>query len=242
MLPRRSRVCRTRSRRSSSDRARQQLRTYCVHARQLTCLRWFIVGELQLLLSEVVLTQPGYSPPSEEASLITRIRAGDESAYEWLYREHHEPLWRFAYTLVRSPAIAEELVHDVFLALWRDRAQWRVSTSPRLWLYGAVRNRAMNHLRHERVVSEVAQRETVVAMGAPPTDPHSAVEARELDERVHRALSGVSERRRLAMTLRWRHDFTPAEIADVLGTTQEAVRVLLTRARQDLAELVRDDP
>jgi RNA polymerase sigma-70 factor (ECF subfamily) len=141
---------------------------------------------------------------------------------------------------VHSSAVAEELVHDVFLAVWRDRASWNVNTSPRLWLYGAVRNRAMNHLRHERVVAEVALREPVIAMGAPPIDPQSEVEARELDERVSRALSGVSERRRLAMTLRWRHDFTPAEIAEVLGTTQQAVRVLLTRARRDLADLVGD--
>lgn len=157
-----------------------------------------------------------------------------------MYLEYHERLWRFAYTLVRSSAVAEELVHDVFLALWRDRTHWRVTTSPRLWLYGAVRNRALNHRRHERVAGDVAQREPVVAMGEPPVDPHSAVEAHELDERVSRALSSVSERRRIAMTLRWRHDFSPAEIAEVLGTTQEAVRVLITRARQELAELVRD--
>jgi RNA polymerase sigma-70 factor (ECF subfamily) len=130
------------------------------------------------------------------------------------------------------------LVHDVFLALWRDRAHWHVTTSMRLWLYGAVRNRAMNHLRHERVVSQVVQRDAPIAMGAPPADAHAEVEARELDERVDRALANVSERRRIALTLRWRHDFSPAEIANVLGTTPEAVRVLLVRARQDLASIV----
>lgn len=165
-----------------------------------------------------------------------------------MYLEYHESLWRFAYTLVRSAEIAEDLVHDIFLALWRDRARWRVTTSVRLWLYGAVRNRAMNHLRHERVVSAVALRESgvggderPVAMGAPPMDPHTAVEASELDARVDRALSNVSERRRLALTLRWRHQFSPAQIAEVLGTTPEAVRVLLLRARHDLEELIRPD-
>lgn len=177
----------------------------------------------------------------DERSVIARIQAGDESAGEWLYLRYHEALWRFAYTLVRSSAVAEELVHDVFLALWRDRAHWRVTTSARLWLYGAVRNRAMNYLRHERVVSSAAHDDVRIAMSAPPADVEAAVEARELDDRVARALASVPERRRIAMTLRWRHELTPAEIAEVLGTTPEAVRVLLTRARQDLASLIGDD-
>jgi len=205
---------------------------------------------------EVVLSVPDLrSTPhplqpltSGDAGVVARIRAGDEATYESLYLEYHESLWRFAYTLVRSAEIAEELVQDIFLALWRDRARWRVTTSIRLWLYGAVRNRAMNHRRHERVVAMAAVMESALdegerpaGMGAPPIDPQAALEASELDERVDRALALVSERRRIAMTLRWRHQFTPSEIAEVLGTTPEAVRVLLVRARQDLEALVQDE-
>ena len=191
-------------------------------------------------VTEILSTQALHAPALDDAGIVARIRGGDEAAFERLYLQYHAPLWRFAYTLVRSGAVAEDLVHDVFLALWRDHPRWHVTTSARLWLYGAVRNGALNHLRHERVVSSVAD-DVPIAMGAPPPDAHAAVVAHELDERVDRALAGVSERRRIAMTLRWRHDFTPAEIASVLDTTPEAVRVLLARARQDLAALVRDD-
>jgi RNA polymerase sigma-70 factor (ECF subfamily) len=75
-------------------------------------------------------------------------------------------------------------------------------------------------------------------MGQPPQDAHEAVEAGELDDIVERALHGLPERRRLAMTLRWKHDLSPLEIARVLGTTPESVRVLLTRARQELRALL----
>ena len=205
--------------------------------------------EVALSVPDLRTTQHALQPlASPDATLSARIRAGDEAAYESLYLEYHESLWRFAYTLVRSAEIAEELVQDIFLALWRDRTKWRVTTSIRLWLYGAVRNRAMNHRRHERVVATVALRESALdegdrpaGMGVPPMDPHTALEASELDERIDRALATVSERRRIAMTLRWRHQFTPAEIAEVLATTPEAVRVLLVRARQDLESLVRSD-
>jgi RNA polymerase sigma-70 factor (ECF subfamily) len=183
---------------------------------------------------------------SEEADWIARIRSGDEPACEALYRRYHEALWRFAYAQVRSADVAEELVHEVFLALWRDRAQWEVTTSARAWLYGAVRNQAMKHLRHERVVARFAERGARHAAGADggsamiahAGDVQRALEGREVDAAVERAIAALPERRRIAMTLRWRHELGAPEIARVLGTTPEAVRVLLTRARHELAGLL----
>jgi RNA polymerase sigma factor (sigma-70 family) len=77
-----------------------------------------------------------------------------------------------------------------------------------------------------------------VAMGAPAADAHRALEEGETDRLVTEALAGLPERRRVAMTLRWKHGLGGPEIARVMGTTPEAVRVLLTRARQELAALL----
>lgn len=184
------------------------------------------------------------APPSDEQQLIARIRAGDEEAFGALYLAHHDALWRFAYGYVRSRDVAEELVQDVFLALWSARAEWEVRTKARAWLYAAVRHQALNHLRHERVAARLLDASSAdparpaVAMGAPPPDAHEAVEAGELDDALARALEELPERRRAAMTLRWKHDLSPLEIARALGTSPEAVRVLLTRARQELAGLL----
>jgi len=199
------------------------------------------------------------TPPTPAAghdlALIAALRAGDEAACEALYVAYHDALWRFAYAQVRSVEVAEDLVHEVFLALWRDRAELEVAMSVRAWLYGAVRNQVLKHVRHERVVARLADRTSdrsgaapsaaspaearAVAMGVPPTDAHAALEAKELDEAIAQALAALPERRRLAMTLRWTHDLAAPEIARVLDTTPEAVRVLLTRARQELVSLLR---
>jgi RNA polymerase sigma-70 factor (ECF subfamily) len=114
----------------------------------------------------------------------------------------------------------------------------------RAWLYTAVRHKALNHLRHERLTVPILSGRNgrpgaaPPAMGEPPQDAHEALEARELDDVVQLALDALPERRRIAMTLRWKHDFSALEIAQVLGTTPEAVRVLLTRARQELSALL----
>ena len=193
--------------------------------------------------------QPPLPPPSE-AELVARLRAGDEAACEALFMAHHEGLWRFAFGYVRSREVAEEIVQEVFLQLWRDRARCDVRASMRALLYAAVRNHALNHLRHERVVARIADRMSanavaepgapVAAMGAPAADAQVVLEDRELDEVVTRAIAALPERRRVAMSLRWAHGLSAPEIARVVGTTPEAVRVLLTRARQELASLLAD--
>lgn len=190
---------------------------------------------------------------NEEADLVARVRGGDEAAFESLYLAHHDELWRFAYSYVRSLDVAEELVQDVFLAIWGTRATWEVHTRVRAWMYASVRHLALNYLRHERVVTRTmgagahATSETEAfgsaqfeptTMGAPPVDQQLALEAKEIDQAVVRAIAELPERRRIAMMLRWKHDMSSLEIARVLGTTPEAVRTLLTRARADLTALL----
>ena len=192
--------------------------------------------------------------PRDEGELVLRLAAGDESACEALYLAYRAPLWRFAYGYVRSREVAEELVQEVFLSLWRSRTDAGLRTCIRAWLYAAVRNHALNHLRHERVVTRLSERSgrahsmhggfepalvgDAIAMGEQEPDAQLTVEAHELDAAVARAVRALPERRRLAMTLRWKHDLSPLEIARVLDTTPESVRVLLTRARQELATLL----
>lgn len=204
-----------------------------------------------------VVNNPAAALNDGESDLVVRIRGGDEGAFESLYRAHHNELWRFAYSYVRSRDVAEELVQDVFLAVWGTRATWEVNTRVRAWLYASVRHLSLNHLRHERVVartigvgawggthasgdvdqSGVSQLDPMT-MGEPPMDQQLSLEAEELANAVGRAIATLPERRRIAMTLRWKHDMSSLEIARVLGTTPEAVRTLLTRARADLAAVL----
>jgi RNA polymerase sigma-70 factor (ECF subfamily) len=204
------------------------------------------------------LNKPSAAVHDEESDLVARIRGSDERAFESLYLAHHDELWRFAYSYVGSLDVAEELVQDVFLAVWGTRATWEVSTRVRAWLYASVRHLALNHLRHERVVARTigagawagahdsrpggktsgAQQLEPMAMGTGPMDQQLVLEAEELAKAVGRAIADLPERRRIAMTLRWKHDMSSLEIARVLGTTPEAVRTLLVRARADLASLL----
>ena len=189
-----------------------------------------------------------------EAHLVASVRAGDQAVFEAIFRKYHDGLWRFAYHQVGNADTAREIVQDVFFALWRKHAEWEITSSISGWLYGAVRHHILRHRRTERTVTRITDRAALaivaeqgravsgdviaVAMGTQARDAQTLMEERELDAKVTMALAALPERRRLAMTLRWKHDLPAPEIAKVLGTTPQAVRHLLMRAREEIAALL----
>src|SRR2546429_8919136 len=96
----------------------------------------------------------------EERDWGARIRAGDAAAFERAFRTYHPALCKFAFRYVHSRDVAQELVHDVFATLWEERGRLSVDRL-KSYLYAAVRNLAISHLRHELV----ARRRRV---GTPP--------------------------------------------------------------------------
>src|SRR5687767_13623958 len=75
-----------------------------------------------------------------DAAIIAKVRAGNESAFEQLFRAHYEQLYHFASIYLNDPAAAEDIVIGVFGWLWMNRASWAPRTSAEAYLYGAVRN------------------------------------------------------------------------------------------------------
>src|SRR6266480_1697753 len=80
----------------------------------------------------------------------------DIAAFEALFRTHYSPLCDYVYGYVRSRAVAQELVQDLFLRLW-ERAGTPASTLAAAYLYTAARNRAVDHLRREQVATAWAK-------------------------------------------------------------------------------------
>src|SRR5438874_13623185 len=87
---------------------------------------------------------------AEERDWAARIRAGDTAAFERAFRTYHPALCKFACRYVHSRDVAQELVHDVFATLWEERGRLSVDRL-KSYLYAAVRNLAISHLRHQLV-------------------------------------------------------------------------------------------
>ena len=173
-------------------------------------------------------------PVLDDRELLARIRRGDESAFDALFREYYGPLVGLAESLLRRRAEAEEVVQDVMFELWRRRETLAIDESWRAYLFRAVRNRALNELRHERV-AELAVPFVRGESSAGPTALAGLV-AEELDDAIVRSVAGLSAPVRDVFELSRKSGLKYAEIASVLGISVKTVEARMGRALKELRE------
>jgi len=179
------------------------------------------------------------SAPSDDpwSPAFARICRGDSGAFDELYLALYPSLVLFAAQYVNARAIAEEVVQDTFLALWDRRADIGIRTTVREYLFGAVRNRALKVLRHDRVVEAATTRlgiDAVAGVAQPQALPDARVADAELHDALERALNAMPPERRQVLTLRWREEMSYPEIAAILGISEAAAKQHGSRAQRAL--------
>lgn len=164
-----------------------------------------------------------------------------ERAFEAIVEAYYRPLCVFAESYVRAPDVAEEIVQDVLLWLWRRRHEVRPQ-GLLAYVYAAVRNRSLNQVRHRRRVDRWTTSASIdlriAGVGQPSPGPEEAVVKQEASDQLWRAIGRLPERRREVVVLRWLNDLSYAEIAEITGLTIKAVESTLNKAikmlRRDL--------
>lgn len=177
-----------------------------------------------------------------DQEIVSRIGAGDMRAFEALYRRYASAMIRFAYSQLRSVEVAEDLVQEVFLALWRHRERWVLSGTVQAYLFGALRNRIVSHRRKQLARGGRLQRVgegAVVALPSPSRADDRVREA-ELAEAIERAIDGLTPRCREAFLLVRQHHLSYAEAAEVMGVSVKAVEMSMVRALAALRKQLAD--
>ncbi|MHB2034874.1 MAG: RNA polymerase sigma factor [Gemmatimonadaceae bacterium] len=185
---------------------------------------------------------------SADADLLARLRAGDESALEMLFREHYERLCRTAAAMLGSEAEAEELVQDVLFHIWEHRAEITITQTLGGYLRTAVRNRALNASRRSRLELRLTHRAGpgggAVRMHGRSEGADEAMAANDLAAAFERALDNLTPRCREAFVLRLEQRLSYADIARLMNIAPKTVEVHLGMAlrilRQQLAEWLTD--
>ena len=169
---------------------------------------------------------------ASERALQQRIRAGDESAFDTVFRTHYAHLVRMAESVVREHALAEEVAQEVMLELWRRRETLQVEQTFRAYLLRSTRNRALNHVRHQRIVAREAAIAAIDAPNAPSAEDE--VLGTELEQAVRAAIDGLPKKCREVFLLSRDQGLKYAEIAVAL---EISVKTVEKRMGQALAEL-----
>jgi RNA polymerase sigma-70 factor, ECF subfamily len=178
--------------------------------------------------------------PDESSRLTAAIRAGDESAFDQLFRRHVTGLIHHASRIVPSEAVAQDIVMDVFARVWRDKLSIPTNTHLAAYLRVAVRNACIDHLRHDRL--ELSIREIsavsgwVPGMSSAPLTPDEELERSEAKELVRRAFTSLPQRMRQVLELRWLGDKSYKEISRELEMPVKSVENYLGRAMRLLRD------
>lgn len=174
---------------------------------------------------------------AEAAAFIDRLRAGDEQALCEAYRQHHAPVRAFANRFLNEREAAEDLVHEVFVALPRALRGFRGEASLRQFLLSMAVNLARHHwraARRRRRAQQCLAREPET----PAVTPEHIVERRQLGRSLAAALDELPLPQRAAFVLCELEERPAAEVARIVGTSEGNVRLRLYNARRTLRRLL----
>jgi RNA polymerase sigma-70 factor (ECF subfamily) len=198
---------------------------------------------------KMVADTPPPSSRSDEdawcAALVERVAAGDTRALEDLYDRYSRPAYSLARRVTGDNVFAEEVVQEVFLAVWRQPGRFQAGRGGfASWLLAAVHHKAVDAVRREEAVRRraVALQATqgLDPSDAPANRPEEAVEERMRGERVRRALGALPDSQREALTLAYYGGYTQREIASLTSTPIGTVKTRMHRAMHNLRHALDD--
>jgi RNA polymerase sigma-70 factor, ECF subfamily len=185
-----------------------------------------------------------------EASLVDRLRGGDEAAFVTLVGRYHQPMLRLARSMVSSEAVAEEAVQDTWLGVVRGIDRFEGRSSFKTWLFRILVNRARSAgTKEERLVPlddgpvVDAGRFDAGGQWADPvaqwrTEFEDRLEAAVWAPILKTALEQLPSRQRTVVVLRDVEGLSGDEVCGVLGISAGNQRILLHRGRSRMRELL----
>jgi RNA polymerase sigma-70 factor, ECF subfamily len=202
---------------------------------------------------------------TDEGQLVAALRDGDEAAFVWLLDQYHTSLRRVATNFVRTPASADEVVQETWLAVVSGIDRFEMRSTVKTWIFRILMNVARTRGGREhrsvpfsdlgpepgeeapafapdRFRSGLRLHRGHWARGPEPWEeqPAERLEAADTLATVRRAIAGLSDRQRAVITLRDIDGWTAAEVCDLLELSEANQRVLLHRGRARVRQALED--
>ena len=180
-------------------------------------------------------TSAAMQTTSDEA-LIERIAAGDKLAMQVLFARHQVRVYRFVLRLVRDQSVAEELVGEVFLDVWRQAGRLEARSRASTWLLAIARYKALSALR--RRTDQELDDDKAAALEDPGDSPEVAVLKKNKGEVLRQCLTALTPEHREIIDLVYYHERSIEDVARITGAPQNTVKTRVFHARKRIAELM----
>jgi RNA polymerase sigma-70 factor (ECF subfamily) len=188
-------------------------------------------------VSVVAELEPVTYGHDEEILLIQRCQAGDRLAFEEIFSMYRDDVFRFSYLVVRDGSLAQDVVQEAFLKVFRSIEKFQFRSSFKSWLYRVAVNEAITILRRRKVKEDLepmpdVSRERTAGYAQRDWQPEEA--AMESEERavLRWAIGQLDPVHRSVVVLKYFHEFSDTEIGAVIGCPPGTVKSRLHRARE----------
>ncbi|NWG16736.1 MAG: sigma-70 family RNA polymerase sigma factor [Chloroflexi bacterium] len=164
---------------------------------------------------------------------------GDQDAFAEIVYAFQDAVYNLCYRMLGERTEAEDAAQEAFLRAFLNLQRYDPSRSFKTWLLSIASNYCIDRLRRRRLQwlsLDDEPTETGLALSSNDPEPEDAALLREHSQAVQTLLNELSPEYRAVVVLRYWYDYSYAEIADIMDTTESAIKSRLFRARQTLAE------
>lgn len=174
----------------------------------------------------------------QEIPFLKSLQHKEEKAYRLLYLNYYVPLVLFAHKYVTDEEIAKDLVQDFFISMLQQELTFRSLVALKVYLYNGVKNKALNHLRHQQIQTQYKTK------ALESQDESEEFWDRVMEEDLYaRLLNSIEKlpnqyRRVMQLTLQ---GFKIAEIAEIMGISVETAKEYKKTGKKRLSEKLRDN-
>src|SRR5262249_35221961 len=161
----------------------------------------------------------------------------DERAMRLLFARHQRRVFLFLIRVVNDETLAEDVVSEVFLDVWRKAESFREQSAVSTWLLAIARHKALSALGRR---SEVALDDKIAAkLVDPEADPERALQEKDRNEALGQCLAQLSPEHGQIIDLVYYREKSIREVAEIVGVPEPTVKTRMFYARRRIAELMR---
>lgn len=176
----------------------------------------------------------------EEQLWILRTLQGDQEAFAQLVQRYQRQVYNLAYRMLGNAQEAEDVAQEAFLRAYQALATFELGKKFSSWLLAIASNLCVDLLRR-RKFAWLSLQDVSYRTAASQEEPVSGAIRREQADLVQRLLSGLPEKYRLVVVLRYWYDLSYEEIVEVTGLSLNTVKTRLHRARAMLARALEEE-
>ncbi len=174
---------------------------------------------------------------TSDEMLLENIAAGGRTAMHTLYARHNVRVYRFVLRIARDATMAEDLVSQVFLDVWRTASQFEGRSQVSTWLLSIARFKALTALRQRR--HEDIDQEDVLEIADEADTPEDSLDRSTTSAILRACVAKLSPAHREIINLVYYHEKSVEEAGAIIGISQSTVKTRMFYARKQLADLLK---